>query len=185
MIWIVVSAMALLAVGLLVGHLLGGKSGAARETDARKALEREIVGARELLRARDQQVEEARLQLESARERAAGVQERLIVLTGDLARAGAGAERAVELEASLARCEERARRLEAELREAQVRAAKTQADLEAERRAVAERAAQAERTKEQVRAEVEVLAGRLLDEKGKVMLDRSREGLQALLAPLG
>ncbi len=185
MIWIVVSAIVFLAVGLLVGHLLGGNFGAPRETDAREALGHEVAGAREQLRVRDQQLEELRLQLELAREGAAGVQERLVVLTGELARAGAGAERAAELEASLVRCEDHARRLEGDLREAQVAAARTQAELEAERRAVAERAAQAERTKEQVRVEVEVLAGRLLDEKGKVMLDRSREGLQALLAPLG
>jgi len=63
--------------------------------------------------------------------------------------------------------------------------ARTRAELEAERRAAAERAAEAERTREQVRAEVEKLAGRLLDEKGKAMLDRSREGLEALLRPLG
>jgi len=95
-----------------------------------------------------------------------------------------GAERAAELGASLARGEERATRLEQELLDAHVRLARAQADLDAERRAAGERAAEADRAKELVRTEIEVLAGRLLDEKGKAMLDRSRDGLQALLAPL-
>lgn len=72
-----------------------------------------------------------------------------------------------------------------ELRDAQVRLARAEADLEGARRAAAERAAGAERARAQVRAEVEVLAGRLLEEQGRAMLDRSREGLHALLAPLG
>lgn len=57
-------------------------------------------------------------------------------------------------------------------------------ELDAERKAAADRGAEAERAKEQVRAEIEILAARLLDEKGKAMLDRSREGLEALLKPV-
>jgi DNA recombination protein RmuC len=64
------------------------------------------------------------------------------------------------------------------------RLARAEAALEAERRGAVERAAEAERSREQVRAEVEILAGRLLDEKGEAMLHRSREGLEALLAPV-
>jgi DNA recombination protein RmuC len=56
--------------------------------------------------------------------------------------------------------------------------------LGAERRAAEGRIAEAERTREQVRAELEKLANRILDEKGKAMLDRSREGLEALLKPV-
>jgi DNA recombination protein RmuC len=107
-----------------------------------------------------------------------------VVFTGALARATAGTERAAELTAALARGEEHAARLEGELREAHLRLAGAQAELGAARRSALERAADADRAREQVRAEIEVLAGRLLDEKGKAMLDRSREGLQALLAPL-
>ncbi len=59
------------------------------------------------------------------------------------------------------------------------------AGLEAATRATAERLAEAERTREQVRAEVTVLTGRLLDEKGAAILERNREGLTALLGPLG
>ncbi len=105
-------------------------------------------------------------------------QERALALAGDLARARALAERAHEIEAALEAQREVATRLLAER-------TKLAADLDAERRAASERAAEAERGKEAVRAEIEVLAGRLLDEKGKAMLERSHEGLQALLAPLG
>jgi DNA recombination protein RmuC len=48
-----------------------------------------------------------------------------------------------------------------------------------------ERAAEAERSREAVRAEIEKLAGRVLDEKGKDILERSQEGLRALLGPVG
>jgi DNA recombination protein RmuC len=105
-------------------------------------------------------------------------QERALTVAAELARARAGAERAAELEAALAAQREAVTALVAE-RTGLV------AELEAERRAAQTRAADAERAKEAVRAEIEVLAGRLLDEKGKAMLERSREGLQALLAPLG
>jgi len=105
-------------------------------------------------------------------------QERAVVLAADLARASALAERAPELESAL----EAQRVVSTRLLEERTKLA---ADLDSERRAAGERAAEAERAKEAVRAEVEVLAGRLLDEKGKAMLERSREGLQALLGPLG
>ncbi len=62
--------------------------------------------------------------------------------------------------------------------------ARTVAELDAERRAAVERIAAAEKAREQVRAELEKLANRILDEKGKAMLDRSREGLEALLKPV-
>lgn len=62
--------------------------------------------------------------------------------------------------------------------------AKSLAELDAERKAVLARAAEAERTREQVRSEIEVLAGRLIDEKGKAILHQNREGLEALLKPV-
>jgi DNA recombination protein RmuC len=63
--------------------------------------------------------------------------------------------------------------------------ARAEAELAGERRAAAERAAEAERSREAVRAEVEKLAGRVLDEKGTAILERSQEGLKALLGPVG
>src|SRR5829696_2828740 len=62
--------------------------------------------------------------------------------------------------------------------------ARLEAELAAERRATVERAREVERTREAVRAEVEKLAGRVLDEKGKLLVDRSEAGLRALLGPV-
>ncbi len=59
-----------------------------------------------------------------------------------------------------------------------------EAELTAERRAAVERRAEAEASREQVRAEVEKLAGRLLEAQGKALVERSREGLAALLGPV-
>jgi DNA recombination protein RmuC len=58
------------------------------------------------------------------------------------------------------------------------------ATLEAERRAAEERRLEVERTRAQVQAQVEKLAGALLEQKGEAMLVRSKEGLEALLKPL-
>jgi DNA recombination protein RmuC len=63
--------------------------------------------------------------------------------------------------------------------------ARLSAELEAERRFARERLEETVRNREQVRAEVEKLAGRLLDEKGKAILDRSQTSLKAILDPLG
>lgn len=117
--------------------------------------------------------------------------------------AGGEARRAADLELASAREQLRAQgeqaveaRRQAEARQRELAAAGAQvtaltaqlatarAEVEAERRAAGERLAEAERTREQVRAEVEKLAGRVLDEQGKALLDRSQEGLAALLGPL-
>jgi len=74
--------------------------------------------------------------------------------------------------------------LQAEARGLGEEKARLVADLEGERRAAQERLDEAIRTREQVRAEVEKLAGRVLDEKGNVLLDRSQLGIKALLDPL-
>jgi DNA recombination protein RmuC len=58
-------------------------------------------------------------------------------------------------------------------------------ELEGERKVARERLEEAARNREQVRAEVEKLAGRVLDEKGKALLDRNQTSLKALLDPLG
>lgn len=77
----------------------------------------------------------------------AGDQERLLALTGDLARA--------------------------------------RAELAAAREAARERAELAERSQAQVRAELTQLSARLIDEKGRALLERSQQGLAALLGPVG
>ncbi|MGC4000483.1 MAG: DNA recombination protein RmuC [Anaeromyxobacter sp.] len=62
--------------------------------------------------------------------------------------------------------------------------AAAKAALGAERQGAQARAAEAERAREQVRAEIQLLAARLLDEKGRALLDRNHEALQQLLAPV-
>jgi DNA recombination protein RmuC len=62
--------------------------------------------------------------------------------------------------------------------------AAAEAQLDAERAVAAERSRDAERNREQVRAEVEKLAGRVLDAKGEVLLGQNRAGLESLLAPV-
>jgi len=74
--------------------------------------------------------------------------------------------------------------LKAEARGLGEEKARLTADLEGERKATQERLDEAIRTREQVRAEVEKLAGRVLDEKGNVLLDRSQLSIKALLDPL-
>ena len=86
-----------------------------------------------------------------------------------------------ELDAARRREEDLAREAR-RLSEDRVRLA---AELEAERRAARERQAEADRTRDAVRAEVEQLAGRVLDEKGQALVARSQEGIRALLAPVG
>jgi DNA recombination protein RmuC len=90
-----------------------------------------------------------------------------------------------ELKAALAATEQAALRQQEELRRVGEERARLAAELEAERKAAKERLEEAIRNREQVRAEVEKLAGRLLDEKGKAILDRNQISLKALLDPLG
>ena len=90
-----------------------------------------------------------------------------------------------ELKATLAAAEQVALGKQEELRRVGEERARLAAELEAERKAAKERGEEAIRNREQVRAEVEKLAGRLLDEKGKAILDRNQVSLKALLDPLG
>ena len=71
-----------------------------------------------------------------------------------------------ELKATLAAAGQAALGRQEELRRVGEERARLAAELEAERKAAKERGEEAIRNREQVRAEVEKLAGRLLDEKG-------------------
>jgi DNA recombination protein RmuC len=77
-----------------------------------------------------------------------------------------------------------ARRVEARLAAREQELALARAELTSAERVAAVRAAEAERARAAVRAEVELLAQRLLDEQGRALLHQSKEGLEALLRPV-
>jgi DNA recombination protein RmuC len=108
-----------------------------------------------------------------------------LVVGGSVAAALVLRRRAEAAEEVAARAIQRADDLAREARRLGEERAGLEAELEAERRATSERAAEAARTREAVRAEVEKLAGRVLDEKGKALLERSQAGLAAVLGPVG
>jgi DNA recombination protein RmuC len=90
-----------------------------------------------------------------------------------------------ELKAALATTAEDLVARTAEARKLGEERVRLASELEGERKAARERLEEAVRNREQVRAEVEKLAGRVLDEKGKALLDRNQTSLKALLDPLG
>jgi DNA recombination protein RmuC len=90
-----------------------------------------------------------------------------------------------ELKAALAAATEDLLARTAEARNLGEERVRLAAELDGERRSARERLEEAVRNREQVRAEVEKLAGRVLDEKGKALLDRNQTSLKALLDPLG
>lgn len=108
-----------------------------------------------------------------------------VIVGGCLAVAVAFRRRALAAEDAAALADRRAGELAREARRLGEERAGLEAELEAERRAARERAAEAARTREAVRAEVEKLAGRVLEEKGKALLERSQERLVAALGPVG
>jgi DNA recombination protein RmuC len=115
------------------------------------------------------------------RQRAATAGEQLATAQAELA---ASRFRVEEAQAEIARLRPRADELQASVTALVEEKTRLASDLDGERKAAAERSAEADRTKEQVRAEIQLLAGRLLDEKGNAMLHQSREGLEALLKPV-
>jgi DNA recombination protein RmuC len=148
--------------------------------EARKALER--VPELELA-VQEQKRERAAVEAErdEERRRGASIAEQLAKVTADL---GASERRMAEASREVARLREGAETLQRNATLLVEEKTRLAADLDGERKAAAERAAEAERSKEQVRAELELLATRLLDEKGKAMLHQSHEGLEALLKPV-
>ncbi len=176
--------LAFLLVGLGVGLWLRRSGLEASRAEGRRELEPELIAAREQIRSRDEQAAELRRAAEAARGEESAAQARIVVLSADLASARAQAARLPLAEKALADAARDAETRQAELRALAEEKARLQADLEAERKAARERLAEADRTREQVRAEVEKLAGRVLDEKGKSILERSEVSLRSLLDPL-
>lgn len=64
------------------------------------------------------------------------------------------------------------------------RAGRLEAELDAERSRAAERLSEAQAAKETMRLEFEALAQKLLEEKGKAMLEQGQKGLEGLLTPV-
>jgi DNA recombination protein RmuC len=127
-------------------------------------------------------------QLAAMQAAAAGGQGRLVELTAELAHAramaGAAEARAAEAASGLIESRGRADELQDEVRRLAEEKARLAAALDAERRAAAERAAEAERSREQVRQQLELVAGRLVEEKGKALLAENKVGLETFLKPL-
>lgn len=117
----------------------------------------------------------------------AAAQGRIVELSAGLAEMRTEASRVPELKKAVADAGSALQLVREELRKKSVEAAsavtRLATELDAERRASVERLEEANRTREQVRAEVEKLAGRLLDEKGKAILDRNEVSLKSLLDP--
>jgi len=147
----------------------------AEAAQAQAALREDAARAESALRAEAAAVQQA------LRDEAGRAQEALARRTAELA---ALSRRDDELTAQLAEAhaelDELGRRHTALVEEK----ARLASELDGERRAALERAADAERSREQVRTELETLAGRLLDDKAKAMLERNQQGLETLLGPL-
>lgn len=139
-----------------------------------KAIAEQVAPVTAALDERERSLEAVRAELQAANVATAQAQ-------ADLASSGRCGE---ESAAEVARLRGAVEALQKEVTGLVEEKTRLASELDAERKAAADRAAEAERAKEQVRAEIEILAARLLDEKGKAMLDRSREGLEALLKPV-
>jgi DNA recombination protein RmuC len=162
--------------------------------DIRQQLQGVKIQLAEALKALEQ-IDVLRVELARATDRAAALEQ---AREEDRKAATAQAERFAQAQASLEAAQREAKSAAAELSRVRGSEAVLQqqvlelaqersrlaSELEAEKRAAVERAADAERSREQVRAEIQVLAARLLDEKGKLMLTQSHEGLHALLKPV-
>ena len=194
-IWVLAAAVVFFGIGLGVGLLLLQKVREAAALRAQQSLGVELASLREQVRSRDGQLSEAFRQAEALNERSAAAEaevkmaaERAAELGARLAKAGADLDAARSQTANAAAESSRLRaaveKLQASEKELAEARTRLEAELDAERRGVAERAAESERNREQVRAEIEKLAGRVLDEKGKAMLERSQLDLRSVLEPL-
>jgi DNA recombination protein RmuC len=175
--WTVFAAGVFLAGGVAIGLALRRAGARAAFLEASHAAERDLVVAQEQVAARTEQLEEARRRTAQLEQTVREQRERIVGTAAELAGArAAAADAAAQREALDALRVEAARVADARTRLA--------AELEAERRLGVERAAELERSREQVRTEVQTVAARLLEEKGAPLMERSRERLEALLAPL-
>ncbi len=148
--------------------------------EAHKALER-VPEFEAALLERKRELAAIQVERDAERARAAAKGEQLATVEADLA---GSAKRLEDASGEIARLRAHGEQLQRDVTRLGEERTRLGTDLEAERKAAIERAAEAERSREQVRAEIEILATRLLDEKGKAMLHQSREGLEVLLKPV-
>lgn len=174
----VVAGLAFLVVGLVVGLWLRRGAADAARGAGRQEAESELAALREQLRSRDVQVGESRRQAEEFRAGEGAAQARVVALTAEAAALRAEAAAVPGLQKALEAAQ-------AEVVRVREERASLASALEAERTATRERLEEMARNREQVRAEVEKLAGRVLDEKGGLLLQRNEKDLKALLEPLG
>ncbi len=141
----------------------------------------QVAQALEQLQPLEQQL--ATVLAESAAQRS-----RAQALAEQLAKADAGlaavTHRAAELGRQLDVRDAELDALAAEHQAALEARARLESQLAAEQKAAVERAQDTQRAFEQVRAEVQAVGARLVDEKGQALLERHQEGLEALLNPV-
>jgi DNA recombination protein RmuC len=181
---IVVSGVVFFAIGLAIGLFFARQARAAAALETRQELTQQVALLQQQLGAREGDLAELSAEVAQHQQQLDADRHRAMGLVSELARAKAGADQAAQLKQTL---DSTYVALDEERKRASTVAeqlARALAELEAERRAAAERSEEAERTREQVRAEVEMLAGRVLDEKGKAILNQNRVGLEALLKPV-
>ncbi len=186
---LIATAAGFLAAGVFLGIWLRRGAEAAAVAGARQASERQVVELAAQLRAREEALEQARRGAGESAQQLAAERGRVVTLTGELARAQAEAaglaQRLAREAEEVTRLGRDAAALQAEVRRLAEDRTRLSSDLDAERKAAEDRRAEAERTQAQLQAHVEKVAGDLVQQKGEAIVLRSREGLEALLRPLG
>jgi DNA recombination protein RmuC len=147
----------------------------------RAALETRIHGFETGIKARDAEIATVRSTADTERESRAEQGERLGKTIAELEAVSARCEQALaEAREWRVKVEERDREL-ATVRDERTRLT---AELNAERAAAQARLRDLEFSREQVRVELQTIASRLVEEKGKAMVLQNKEGLEAALAPV-
>ena len=185
---------ALTILGLIVGGALGFLVARRSREPALRVLEMELAATRAQLARVDQQEK----QLATSRDefaRADAIGRMLASQAAELRNTAASAEaRLSQAQAQLARAEaenrvqqERLAALEPVHERGQVLAealARTESLLDAERSRTEERAVEFERSRQAMRLEFEALGQKLLEEKGRSMLEQNHKSLEGLLTPV-
>lgn len=185
---------ALTILGLIVGGLLGFLLARRARDPALRVIELELAAARaQLARVGDQDKQLATSRDEFARADAIG--RMLASQAAELRNTAASAEaRLSQAQSQLARAEaenrvhlDRLAALETVHERGQMLSealARTESLLDAERSRTEERAVEFERSRQAMRLEFEALGQKLLEEKGRSMLEQNHKSLEGLLTPV-